>query len=221
LRASAYAAGNSRRGVEATFRRVSGDYWVIVGLGNPGGEYESTRHNVGFRTIDKIAGATGLSVRKAKFRSLVGEGRIEGGRIVLVKPQTYMNLSGEAVRQVLRFYKTAQEKLLVIYDDVDIELGKIRIRAFGGAGTHNGMRSIADHIGDDAKFPRIRIGIGKQPQNMELHEFVLKRFSSGEAELAEGAISAAADAALDIVRFGVEKAMNVHNPRKGRAEADA
>ena len=208
-------------GGKATFKRSGNDYWLMIGLGNPGAAYEATRHNVGFSAIDKIAGATGISVRKAKFRSLVGEGRFEGGRIVLIKPQTYMNVSGDAVRQVLRFYKTAYDKMLVIYDDVDIELGKIRIRAFGGAGTHNGMRSIVDYIGDGAKFPRIRIGIGKQPQNMELHDFVLKRFTIEESELAERAVSAAADAALDIARFGVEKAMNVHNPRKGRAEEDA
>ncbi|MCL2060314.1 MAG: aminoacyl-tRNA hydrolase [Oscillospiraceae bacterium] len=192
--------------------------WLIVGLGNPGGAYEATRHNVGFRTIDAVSGAIEAQVQKKRFSSLVGEGRFEGKKIVLIKPQTFMNASGEAVRQALRFYKTGHGNMIVVYDDVDIDLGKIRLRAFGGTGSHNGMRSISDHIGEGAKFPRIRIGIGKQPKNMELRDFVLKRFTAGESALAEAAVSDAAAAALDIVRYGIEKAMNTHNPKRQGAK---
>lgn len=191
-----------------------GRVWLIVGLGNPGAGYESTRHNVGFQTADRIAEIAGIQVQKSKFRALTGEGLYGGDKIVLIKPQTYMNLSGEAVRQALRFYKADCANMIVVYDDVDIELGKIRIRAFGGPGSHNGMRSIADSIGEDAKFPRIRIGIGKQPEYMELRDFVLRRFSPDEAKLAESAVSAAAAAALDIVKIGIENAMNAHNPKR-------
>ena len=192
----------------------AGDVWLIVGLGNPGAAYEQTRHNVGFRAIDKISADAGIAVQKKRFRSLVGEGRLDDKKIILIKPQTYMNDSGDAVRQALKFCKTKNENMIVIYDDVDIELGKIRLRAFGGTGSHNGMRSIADHIGDEAKFPRIRIGIGKQPGAMELRDYVLKRFSPEEAALADAAIFEAAAASLDIVRYGIEHAMNLHNPKK-------
>ena len=188
--------------------------WLIVGLGNPGGKYEFTRHNVGFRAVDAIAETTGIPVKKNKLKSLVGEGRYDNKKLVLIKPQTFMNLSGEAVRQALGYYKARPEHMVVIYDDVDIGLGKIRLRAFGGPGSHNGMRSIADNLGEDEKFPRIRIGIGKQPAPMELRDFVLTRFSANEEADAGAAVSGAASAALDIVRFGIERAMNSNNPKK-------
>ena len=194
--------------------RQSSDAWLIVGLGNPGGEYEATRHNVGFRAIDKIAGEIGAPALKKKFNALVGEGRNGGGKIVLIKPQTFMNLSGDAVRRALDYYRAGFDRLIVIYDDVDIAPGSIRVRAFGGPGSHNGMRSIADCIGDGAKFPRIRIGIGKQPGQMELRDYVLQRFSAEEAELAEKAIGDAAAAALAIVRDGIDHAMNAYNPKR-------
>ena len=192
----------------------SGDIWLIAGLGNPGAAYEATRHNVGFKTVDRIAAGASVAVQKNRFRSLVGEGRCGDKKIVLIKPQTFMNDSGDAVRLALRFYKIKLENMIVIYDDVDIELGKIRVRAFGGPGSHNGMRSIADHIGAEAKFPRIRIGIGKPPRTEDLREYVLKRFTRDEAELAETTVAQAAAAALDIVGLGAERAMNAHNPQK-------
>ena len=189
--------------------------WLIAGLGNPGAAYQATRHNVGFMAADAIAGTLGIAIKKNKLSSLIGEGVFEGRKIVLFKPQTYMNLSGEAVRRVMRFYKAPPERLIVIYDDVDIALGAIRLRAFGGPGSHNGMRSIADHLGDGAKFPRIRIGIGgERPQSMELSEYVLKRFTQEEKEIVGKAVEEAAAAALDVVRHGVERAMNAHNPKR-------
>ena len=185
-----------------------------MGLGNPGNAYEATRHNVGFRAVDKISGKISMPVQKNRLNAMIGEGRFEGGKIVLVKPQTFMNLSGDAVRRVMGYYRAAPENMIVIYDDVDIALGKIRLRAFGGAGSHNGMRSIADHIGEDAKFPRIRIGIGQQPKHVELKDFVLTRFRPEEEEAAGAAVSNAAEAALDIIKYGIERAMNAHNPKK-------
>ena len=196
-------------------KKVSGAAaWLIFGLGNPGAGYADSRHNVGFRTVDEIAARTGIPVKKNKLRSLVGEGVYEGSKIILVKPQTFMNLSGDAVQQAMRYYKAKPQDIIVIYDDVDIAPGSIRIRAFGGPGTHNGMRSITDCIGEGAKFPRVRIGIGKQPPNIELRDYVLKRFSPSEAEPVKKAIAEAAAAALDIVRFGAEQSMNLHNPKK-------
>jgi len=188
--------------------------WLVVGLGNPGPAYESTRHNVGFRAVDVISAKISVPVRKGRLGALIGEGRFEGGKIVLVKPQTFMNLSGEAVRKALGYYKASPENMIVIYDDVDIGLGKIRLRAFGGPGSHNGMRSIADNIGEGAKFPRIRVGIGQQPNHMELKDYVLTRFRPEEEDAANSAISKAAEAALDIISLGVERAMNAHNPKK-------
>jgi PTH1 family peptidyl-tRNA hydrolase len=196
------------------FGREREGAWIIVGLGNPGGVYQSTRHNVGFMAVDRIAGILGVAIKKDRFRSMVGEGRCEGGKIVLIKPQTYMNLSGDAVRRALRYHRVPPDKLITIYDDVDIPLGKIRVRAFGGTGSHNGMRSIAECLGEDAKFPRIRIGIGQQPRNVGLRDYVLQRFTAPERELADAAVGAAAAAALDIVRIGVERAMSNHNPKK-------
>ena len=188
--------------------------WIVTGLGNPGEGYAYTRHNVGFRTIDAISTLTGIPVQKNRLNSLIGEGRYEDYKLILVKPQTFMNESGDAVRRVLGYYKAEPERMIVVYDDVDIALGKIRLRAFGGAGSHNGMRSIADHIGEDAKFPRIRIGIGRQPKTMDLRDYVLTRFGPGEEKDAEAAISGAAKAALDIISSGIERAMNAHNPKK-------
>jgi len=188
--------------------------WLVVGLGNPGDGYAATRHNVGFRALDRISESTGIPIQKSKFKSLIGEGRYANNKLVLIKPQTFMNLSGDAVRQALGFYKAETERMIVIYDDVDIDLGKIRLRPFGGAGSHNGMRSIADYIGEEGKFPRIRVGIGRQPQAMELRDYVLTRFKPDEEELVKAAINNAAAAALDIIRYGVERAMNNNNPKK-------
>ena len=132
---------------------------IIAGLGNPGREYENTKHNVGFLTIDILAEKYGIKVNKIKFKGLVGEGMIGGQKVLLVKPQTYMNLSGQCIREVMAFYKLDPEDLTVIYDDIDLPMGNLRIRKKGSAGTHNGMRSIIYDLQEDG-FPRIRIGIG-------------------------------------------------------------
>ena len=128
--------------------------YVIAGLGNPGKKYENTRHNMGFITIDQLAEKHNIKTDKLKFKALVGEGRIAGQKVLLVKPQTYMNLSGESIREVMNFYKLEPENLIVIYDDIDIEAGTLRIRKFGSAGTHNGMKSVVYQLQSD-RFPRI------------------------------------------------------------------
>lgn len=185
--------------------------YIIVGLGNPGKAYENTRHNVGFKTVDLLSNRLNINVSKKKFNALIGEGSIAGEKIVLLKPQTYMNLSGESVIQALKWYKINLSNLLIIYDDVDLEVGNIRIRAHGSAGTHNGMRSVIDYI-DSEEFPRIRIGIGK-PANpdYELADFVLSRFPQSEEENIKGSIDSAADAVVVLIQKGIDFAMNKYN----------
>ena len=199
--------------------------FIIAGLGNPGRKYENTRHNMGFIAVDLLAEKYGIKVDKIKFKALVGEGRIAGQKVLLVKPQTYMNLSGESIREVMSFYKEDIENLIVIYDDIDIPTGTIRLRKKGSAGTHNGMRNIVYLLADDG-FPRIRVGIGSD-KKVDLINYVTSGVTKGEKELLEGALLKAADAAAAIVEKGIEKAMNEYNvkpkkekEKKAAAEAD-
>ena len=188
--------------------------YIIAGLGNPGKRYEHTRHNMGFSTIDKIAEELKIKVDKIKFKALVGEANFSGQKVVLVKPQTYMNLSGQSLREVMNFYKLPLENLTVIYDDIDIRTGTIRIRKSGSAGTHNGMRNIIYNLADDG-FPRIRIGIGSERRG-DLADFVTGGFAKEEVPLFEDAVMRAAKAALAIVSDGIDKAMNEYNVREKR-----
>ena len=192
--------------------------YIIAGLGNPGKKYENTRHNMGFIAIDLLADAYDIKVDKLKFKSLVGEGRIAGQRVLLMKPQTYMNLSGEALREAVNFYKIDPEELIVIYDDIDIPTGTFRIRKKGSAGTHNGMRSVVYQLQTD-QFPRIRVGIGSE-KKVDLINYVTGGVTKGEKELLEGALVKAADAAAAIVEKGIDKAMNEYNvrPKKEKTE---
>ncbi len=185
--------------------------YIIAGLGNPGKKYENTRHNMGFIAIDLLAEAYDIKVEKLKFKSLVGEGRIAGQRVLLMKPQTYMNLSGEAVREAVNFYKIEPEELIVIYDDIDIPTGTFRIRKKGSAGTHNGMRSVVYQLQSDG-FPRIRVGIGSETK-VDLIHYVTSGVSKGEKELLEETLMKSAKAAAAIVEKGVDKAMNEYNVR--------
>lgn len=187
--------------------------YCIVGLGNPGLKYENTRHNVGFLTIDYLAKKFGIDVRKSKFKSLYGQGVISGQKVMLVKPQTYMNNSGEAVREIKNFYKFDMDKLIVIYDDIDIEFGTIRIRKKGSAGTHNGMKSIIYQIQDD-KFPRIKIAVGKKPEYMDLANFVLSGFTEKEAEVIREEIKLAADSIETMIESSIDMSMNKFNSVK-------
>lgn len=187
--------------------------YCIVGLGNPGLKYENTRHNAGFLTIDYLANKFGINVKKSKFKSLYGQGIISGQKVMLVKPQTYMNNSGEAVREIKNFYNFDIDKLIIIYDDIDIEFGTIRIRKKGSAGTHNGMKSIIYQIQDD-KFPRIKIAVGKKPEYMDLANFVLSGFTEKEAEVIRKEIKLAADSIETMIESSIDMSMNKFNSVK-------
>lgn len=184
--------------------------FIIIGLGNPGRQYENTHHNVGFDTVDILSGKFGIKIAKLKHKALIGDGLIQGKRVLLVKPQTYMNLSGESVREVVEWYNIPLKNIIIIYDDVDLPLGRIRIRPKGSSGTHNGMKSIIYQLQSD-EFPRIRIGIGKPPENWDMADYVLSRFDAEERKIIDQSISKAAEAAVEIINSGIEKAMNMYN----------
>ncbi|ACL77383.1 aminoacyl-tRNA hydrolase [Ruminiclostridium cellulolyticum] len=187
-----------------------GEVYLFVGLGNPGTKFENTRHNVGFDTIDYISVKYNIKLSKIGFKALYGEGSIEGIRTILVKPQTFMNLSGESVREIVDWYKLPLERLIVIYDDIDLEPGKMRVRPKGSSGTHNGMKSIIYQLQDDS-FPRVRIGIGRAPEKWDLADYVLSKFSKEDRQVIDQSIVKAAQAAIMIAQSGTEKAMNSYN----------
>lgn len=183
--------------------------FVIAGLGNPGKKYENTRHNMGFLVIDRIAEKTGIKVNRIKHKALVGDGRISGRKALLVKPQTYMNLSGESIREVVDYYDVAMEELIVIYDDFDLETGSIRIRKKGSAGSHNGMKSVIQHLGS-GEFPRLRVGIGGSG-GLDWKDFVIGKVASQEKSVIAEAVDKAADAVICILEKGIDNAMNEYN----------
>lgn len=183
---------------------------VIVGLGNPGRAYEETRHNLGFKTIDKISVKWSIPVVQNKFRALVGEGRINSERVLLVKPQTYMNLSGESVSEVLSFYKLTPDELLVIHDDLDLPLGKLRLREKGSAGGNNGIKSIIQHLGSQ-EFKRIKIGIGRPAPGVSVRDYVLQGFPPADRQVIEQAVERAADAAVMWTGTPFLQVMNQYN----------
>ena len=184
--------------------------YIIAGLGNPGSRYDNTRHNVGFDAIDLLASKYGITLSKIKFKALYGEGTIEGSRVLLVKPQTFMNLSGESVRDIVEWYKVPMERLIIIYDDIDLAPGKIRVRPRGSSGSHNGMRNIIYLLQKD-DFPRVRIGIGKPPENWDLADYVLSKFSPEDRKIANESILKATEAVAEIIKSGMEPAMNKFN----------
>lgn len=191
--------------------------YIIVGLGNPGSKYENTRHNMGFKAIDAMASEFGIDVNRAKFKGLIGEGSIGSEKVILLKPQTYMNLSGQSVREIMNFYKIPEENLIVIYDDFDLPIGSIRVRKSGGPGTHNGMKSVVQELGS-RKFPRVRVGIGSSDGSTI--QFVIGKVGKDEQQILNEAAEAAASAAADIIRIGIENAMNIHNTRKSEKKDD-
>lgn len=192
--------------------------FVIAGLGNPGKKYENTRHNMGFLVIDRLAEKNNINVNKIKHKALVGDGFISGRKSLLVKPQTYMNLSGEALSEVVNYYDVELENLIVIYDDFDLEAGAIRIRKKGSAGSHNGMKSVISLL-KSQDFPRIRIGIGKSG-GLDWKDFVIGRVGSSEKSIIEDAVDRAADAVMCILEKGIDKAMNEYNVRTKPAADD-
>ena len=191
---------------------------LIVGLGNPGEKYEHTRHNAGFDALTILADQLGVKTAKLKGNSLLMEGFAGGEKVLLCKPQTFMNLSGNAVRQLMDFYKLSPDQLLILYDDIDIPQGWLRIRRGGSAGTHNGMRSVIASLGLE-DFARVRIGVGANPPGYDLVDWVLSHYNTPEErQIAFDAYHKAADAALDWVQNGVESAMRKFNTKKPKPE---
>jgi PTH1 family peptidyl-tRNA hydrolase len=184
--------------------------YLIVGLGNPGQEYENTRHNLGFRVINEIASRLGLKSLKAKHQSFLGEGTIAGHKVLLAEPQTFMNNSGPAVKGLLSWYKIELKKLIVVYDDVDLEVGQIRVRERGSAGGHHGIESVIASLGT-AEFARVRIGIGRESLTGDVSDYVLQNIPPAQREPLETAIVTAAEAAESIVADGLAAAMNKFN----------
>lgn len=185
--------------------------YIVCGLGNPGTQYENTRHNAGFMAIDAIARKIGADVKKLKFKSLTSDVTLGGVRCLLMKPSTFMNNSGEAVAEAMNFYKLTPDKLLIIYDDISLDVGRLRIRQKGSDGGHNGIKSIILHTNSD-KFPRIRIGVGAKPHpDYDLADWVLSGFPKEQAEALEQSLSNAASAAELMVQGKINEAMNKFN----------
>jgi PTH1 family peptidyl-tRNA hydrolase len=184
--------------------------YLITGLGNPGREYRETRHNIGFMLVDHLAQRLGVSFSRMESKALATKGEYQGRRLVLAKPQTYMNLSGSAVGSLMRFYKVPITNLLVAYDDVDLPLGTIRLRAEGGSAGQKGMASIIERLGTQ-EFPRLRLGIGRPPGRMDAAAYVLQPFKKDEIELLPVILERAVDAALVFITSGLESAMNQFN----------
>ena len=189
----------------------SGCDWMIVGLGNPGADYEKTRHNVGFRATDLLAGLLGTKIDRLKFQALTRLVRAQDKKILLVQPQTYMNASGAAVSALASYYKIPPQRILVVFDDISLPVGRIRVRKDGSAGGHNGIKSIIQSLGSD-QFPRVKIGVGAKPHpDYDLADWVLSRFSAQEEKALAPALENAAKAALLVLEQGTEKAASAYN----------
>ncbi len=188
--------------------------YIIAGLGNPGKEYDNTRHNIGFAAIDYIAETYGISVDDKKFKAKIGKGMIEGEKVILLKPQTYMNLSGESIRLALDFFKVDEKtELLVLFDDISLDVGQLRIRKKGSAGGHNGLKNIISHLGHDS-FQRIKIGVGEKPKGYDLADYVLGHFSKDEMKRMDETVIQVNQAVKSIVTDGIENAMNQFNKKQ-------
>ena len=190
---------------------ASKDAWLIVGLGNPGREYETSRHNCGFRAIDRLAGRLGCKIDKAKFQGLYGKTLYGGKPLYLLKPLTYMNLSGQSVLQLSAYFQIPPQRIIVLFDDISLEPGRLRVRAEGSAGGHNGIKSVIAQLGSEA-FPRVKIGVGAKPNpEYDLAAWVLGSFPPAEEKAVSAALDAAGDAALTIIDKGVPEAANKYN----------
>ncbi|MFI5359789.1 MAG: aminoacyl-tRNA hydrolase [Halanaerobiales bacterium] len=184
--------------------------FLIVGLGNPGPKYRMTRHNVGFMAVHKLAEDFNIKAESTKFQAIIGEGSIAGSRVILAQPLTYMNNSGIAVRQLVNYYKIEREKLIVIYDDLDLPTGKLRIKEKGSSGGHNGVASIIESLGT-REIPRIRIGIGSPPEDFSVIDYVLGRFTAEEMTVIEETLSKISSVVEEIIANGYQTAMNKYN----------
>ena len=187
------------------------DSWLIVGLGNPGKEYERTRHNCGFNAIDMLAENLGCKIDKGKFQGLYGQTTYKGTKLFLLKPQTYMNASGRSVLQMSAYYHIPPERIIVLFDDISLEPGRLRVRADGSAGGHNGVKSVIEELGSQT-FPRVKIGVGAKPHpEQDLADWVLSTFTASEQKAVDASLMPAGEAALCIVEYGVPQAANRFN----------
>ena len=187
--------------------------YIIVGLGNPGKEYQNTRHNIGFDVIDEIAERNNIAMGEKKHKAIIGKGFVAGQRVILVKPQTFMNLSGESVRDAIDFYKVDEKtELIVISDDISLDVGQIRIRKKGSAGGHNGLKNIILHLGHD-EFQRVKMGVGEKPKGYDLADYVLGHFSKEEREIMGESAGRAAKAIEVMLTEGADAAMNLYNKK--------
>ena len=192
--------------------------FIIVGLGNPTKEYTNTRHNIGFDVIDTIAEELGISVLEKKHKALIGKGILEGMKIILAKPQTYMNLSGESIRELIDYYKVEEKmELIVIYDDISLDVGQLRIRKKGSAGGHNGIKSILNHLGHD-EFLRIKMGVGEKPKGYDLADYVLGHFTKEERKIMDESAILAEKAIELILIDEIGEAMNLYNKKAKKVE---
>lgn len=192
---------------------------IIAGLGNPGDQYRMTRHNMGFLVLDALAEDAGIAVQKKKFEALLGDGRIGNERVLLVKPQTFMNLSGQSIRQAADFYQKTPEEIIVVHDDLDLPFGTVRIKVGGGDGGHKGIRSLMDHLG--GAFTRVRLGIGKPSFKDDTEHYVLQTFPKADLETLAEVVRKACEAVREILDSGVRPAMNRFNTRERKAAPEA
>ncbi len=184
--------------------------YLIVGLGNPENEYANTRHNMGFDTINEIAKNNNINITKTKFKGLYETGIIQGKKVILLKPQTYMNLSGESIKEIVEFYNIEKDEIIVIYDDIDIEKGNIKIRKKGSAGTHNGMKSVIKELGT-TEFGRVRVGIGQPEFKNDMINYVIGKVPEEEQKILKQGVTKATEAVEEIIKNGIEMAMNKFN----------
>ena len=184
--------------------------YLIVGLGNPEQEYSNTRHNMGFDTVNKLAKQYEIEINKKKFKGVYGTGNIEGEKVIILKPQTYMNLSGESIKEAIDFYKIESENIIIIYDDIDIKPGIIKVRKTGGPGTHNGMKSVIQNI-QMKEFPRVRVGIGMPEHKNDLINYVIGKIPKEEIEILDKSTTKAKEAVIEIIKNGINRAMNKFN----------
>lgn len=183
---------------------------IIVGLGNPGGQYANTRHNIGFRVIDALSEKYQIPLNQKKHKAIYGSGYIEGQKVILAQPQTFMNLSGESVRELADFYKVDTEDIIVIFDDISLDVGQLRLRKKGSAGGHNGIKSIIQHLGSQ-DFPRIKVGVGEKPAGWDLADHVLAPFPKEQADMVTTGIKRAVDACGCLFTDDMDTAMNLYN----------
>lgn len=195
--------------VESDVDETMSDAFLVVGLGNPGRKHRGNRHNIGFMAVDRLAAAHGLTTGKVQQQAITGNGRIVGQSVIVAKPQTYMNNSGDAVGPLARYYKVPPQRVLIVYDELDLPFGAIRLREKGGAGGHNGMKSVINHLGEN--FPRLRLGIGRPPGRMPVPAYVLQDFHERDLPLLDEVLDEAVRAIETFLRDGVQLAMSRHN----------